>query len=77
MSLEGDDISTHGVPVEGQIGIIVRFVNNVFDRVVGGAQTEMHASTIADMLQSQDSTPGVVYQVSTVKFYIEGTGSTI
>ena len=71
MSLEGDDIKGHGVPVEGQIGIITRYINNVFDKVVGGAQTSMHASTIADILQAKDSTPGVSYQVSTVKFYAE------
>ena len=71
MSLEGDDIKGHGVPVEGQIGIIARYINNVFDKVVGGAQTTMHASTIADMLQAKDATPGVQYQVSAVKFYAE------
>lgn len=73
MSLEGDDIKHRGIPVEGQIGVITRFVNNVFDSVVGGAQTEMHASVIADLLQGRDSTPGVEYRVGRVKFYIEET----
>jgi hypothetical protein len=71
MSLEGDDTKGHGVPVEGQIGIITRFVNNAFDKVVGGAQTPMHASVIADTLQKQDTTAGVEYRVDTVKFYAE------
>lgn len=58
-------------PVESIAGVIVKYKNDAIIDVVGVSNSPEHAYNVSQQLQAKDATPGVTYDVITVKVYPE------